>query len=97
MLDSLVQALSQYDEAMEQAAAGRQAHVGAGADLEAVVQEIQRVVKVMDGLNRFRFANIKQGATTGGAKREIPALNPDGHSAGVSFQPKAGGVLTVFR
>ena len=57
LLDSLVQALSQYDEAMEQAAAGRQAHVGAGADLEAVVQEIQQVVKVMDGLNRFRFAN----------------------------------------
>lgn len=57
LLDGLVLALDQFDEAMDQAAAGRHAHVGAGADLEAVVQEVVQVVSVMDGLNRFRFAN----------------------------------------
>jgi hypothetical protein len=57
LLDGLAQALDQADEAMDQAVAGRQAHVGAGAELAAVVQEVMQVVNVMDGLNRFRFAS----------------------------------------
>jgi hypothetical protein len=37
--------------------AGRQAHVGARAELRAVADEIVQIVRVMDGLNRYRFKN----------------------------------------
>ena len=57
VLDSLVQALNQFDQAVEQGTDGRRAHVGASAELDAVADEVVQIVKVMDGLNRFRFAN----------------------------------------
>ena len=57
VLDNLVQALDQFDAAMEQATGGRQAHVGASAELKAVADEVVQNVNVMDGLNRYRFMN----------------------------------------
>jgi hypothetical protein len=56
LLTSLEQTIVQLDQATSDAAQGRRAHVGAGADMEVVVQELVKVVNVMDGLNRFRFA-----------------------------------------
>jgi hypothetical protein len=57
VLDSLNEALDQFDAAMEQATGGRQAHVGASAELKAVADEVVQIVNVMDGLNRYRFMN----------------------------------------
>jgi hypothetical protein len=56
VLDSLVQALNQFDQAVEQGTEGRRSHVGASAELDAVADEVVQIVRVMDGLNRFRFA-----------------------------------------
>lgn len=55
VLGALVKALDEFDAAVEQGAQGRRAHVGASADLDAVADEVVQVVKVMDGLNRYRF------------------------------------------
>lgn len=55
LLDDLTGALDQYDEAVEQAYAGRRAHVGASADLDEVGREILRVADQLDGMNRYRF------------------------------------------
>jgi hypothetical protein len=55
VLDDLVQTLDQFDSALERGGAGRQAHVGARAELRAVADEIVQIVRVMDGLNRYRF------------------------------------------
>jgi len=55
VLANLVQALDQFDAAVEQGSEGRQAHVGASAELRAVADEVVQVVRVMDGLNRYRF------------------------------------------
>ncbi len=57
LLEGLGKALDQFDEAMDQAAAGRAAHVGAVAQLTVLAQEVIQAVGVMDGLNQFRFAN----------------------------------------
>lgn len=57
VLENLTQALDQFDVALERGSAGRQAHVGASAELHAVADEIVQVVRVMDGLNRYRFMN----------------------------------------
>lgn len=57
VLQGLVQSLDEFDAVMEQGARGRAAHIGASAELENVANEVVQVVNVMDGLNRFRFAN----------------------------------------
>jgi hypothetical protein len=53
---ALTQALNDFDAAVEQGSGGRLSHVGASAELDTVADEVVQVVKVMDGLNRFRFA-----------------------------------------
>ena len=57
VLDNLVQALDQFDTAVEHGSDGRRAHVGASAELRAVADEVVQIVSVMDGLNRYRFMN----------------------------------------
>ncbi len=56
-LDSLVSALDEFDRAIQRGTDGRREHVGASAELESVGDEVVQIVRVMDGLNRFRFAN----------------------------------------
>jgi hypothetical protein len=56
VLDSLGQSLDQFDRAVEQGSEGRRVHIGAGANLDVAADEIVQIVKVIDGLNRFRFA-----------------------------------------
>jgi hypothetical protein len=55
VLANLMEALDQFDAAVESGAAGRQAHVGASAELDAVADEVAQIVRVMAGLNRYRF------------------------------------------
>ena len=57
VLTSLTASLDQFDLAVEQGTEGRRAHVGASAELDTVADEIVQVVKLMDGLNRFRFSS----------------------------------------
>jgi hypothetical protein len=57
VLDGLVQALDQFDAAVQNGGVGRQAHVGASAELDAVADEVVQIVNVMDGLNRYRFGS----------------------------------------
>jgi hypothetical protein len=57
VLESLTQALGQFDQAVDRGINGRQAHVGARAELKAISDEVVQVVRLMDGSNRFRFAN----------------------------------------
>ena len=60
VLEHLVQALDQFDAAIERGREGRQLHVGATAELRAVASEIAEIVKVMDGLVRYRYMNDKE-------------------------------------
>jgi hypothetical protein len=53
--DGLKQALADFDVALAHGMAGRLTHVGASAKLAAVAGDIVKGVKIMDGLNRFRF------------------------------------------
>ena len=56
VLQALTQALDEFDVVVEQGSQGRVAHVGASFELDEVADEIVQVVKVMNGLNRYRFA-----------------------------------------
>jgi hypothetical protein len=57
VLDSLVESLDQFDRAMGQGAEGRRIHIAASVELDVVADEVVEIVQVIDGLNRFRFAN----------------------------------------
>jgi hypothetical protein len=57
VLESLALALDQFDLVVEQGTNGRRTHVGASAELDTVAEELVQVVRLMDGLNRYRFAN----------------------------------------
>jgi hypothetical protein len=92
VLESLVGALDQFDQAVEQGTEGRRAHVGASAELDAVADEIVQIVKVMDGLNRFRFAEDSESlaawessSNTFGPPRSTGLKPP----AGVEIKPAA--------
>jgi hypothetical protein len=55
LLDDLSAALTRYDAAVDEAQAGRRMHVGAVAELSAVAAELIDLVRLFDGLNRYRF------------------------------------------
>jgi hypothetical protein len=65
-------ALDQFDDAMEQGQAGRQAHVGASAELHALGDEIVQIVRVMDGLVRHRFRNDPEALAAWESASNIP-------------------------
>jgi hypothetical protein len=56
VLQALTQTLDEFDAVVDQGSDARVAHVGASFELDAVADEVVQVVKVMNGLNRFRFA-----------------------------------------
>jgi hypothetical protein len=94
VLESLVQALDQFDSAVEHGTAGRQAHVGASAELKAVADEVVQIVHVMDGLNRYRFA--KEGellAAWESASNVSATPRSSAPKAGSGDTPPAGGVV----
>jgi hypothetical protein len=56
VLDGLGLALDLFDAALEQGAEGRRSHVAASAELDEITDELVQLVKVLDAMNRFRFA-----------------------------------------
>ncbi len=56
VMDDLTAKVAAYEGAVQQSAEGRRQHIGATAQLRAVADEIVRVVQVMDGFQRLRFA-----------------------------------------
>jgi hypothetical protein len=57
VLDSLVEDLKEFDRVMGQGSEGRRVHIAAGVELDVVADEVVEIVRVLDGLNRFRFAD----------------------------------------
>jgi hypothetical protein len=57
LLEGLVRNVNLFDQALGQSTEARRGHVGASAELDLIGDEIIHLVRVMDGLNRFRFAD----------------------------------------
>ena len=86
LLDDLATALTEFEQTLEATRAARLDHVGATADLEAVLSEISEQVRVLDGLVRYRFGDDEElmGAWAS-------AHNVVGPSKSVQKDPKAAG------
>jgi hypothetical protein len=55
VLAGLLQALEQFDVAIDQELEGRRMHVGASAELDQLGDEAVGIVGILDALNRLRF------------------------------------------
>lgn len=108
VFDRVTQALEQFDAAVEQGMQG-QAHVGASAELDTMADEVVQVMKVMDGLNRSRFAKDAESLPAWASASKVLAkprpaagLKPAPETldrtvpAGVEIRPAAWCVYSSF-
>lgn len=86
VLDDLVAALDEFDAAVQRSAEGRRAHVGARARIEEIGKEIVQVVRVLDGVNRFRFAGNPELLAAWGSASNVQAT-----PRGPAEKPAPGG------
>ena len=91
VLESLSQSLEQFDQAVERGVNGRRAHVGARAELDAIVDEVVQVVRLMDGSNRFRFANDPESLAAWQSASNT--FGPSRGSGGPPTPPSPGGEI----
>jgi hypothetical protein len=92
VLQGLSDSLNVFDAMVEQGSASRVAHVGASFELTDVAEETVQIVKVMNGLNRFRFA--RQGellASWQAASNVVATPHPVDEKTGTPVNPPAGG------
>jgi hypothetical protein len=87
LLDDLATLVGHYEDAVEEKQAGTSAHVGANADLEAVVREIMLIIHLLDRLNTARFRRNAELLAAWRSAREVvgPARS------GPEEEPPAGG------
>jgi hypothetical protein len=57
LLADIAAAIEEFEQTLEATRAGRRDHVGASADLRAVMTEVSEQVKVLDGVVRYRFGD----------------------------------------
>lgn len=60
LLDDLAATLNEFEQTLEATRAARLGHVGATADLQAVLTEISEHVRILDGLVRYRFGDDEE-------------------------------------
>jgi hypothetical protein len=80
VLGELAAALGEFEQTLEASRAGRREHVGASADLKAVVAEIAEQVRLLDGVVKYRFGDNAELMGAWASARNV--LGP--------FKPKAG-------
>jgi len=69
--EDLSKALTEYEDAGNEANAGTALHIGARADLKAVTTEIMQIVRRLDGINRYRFRSDPELEAAWRAARDV--------------------------
>jgi hypothetical protein len=97
LLPDLDRMIAEFETATTAALTGRRDHIGARADLEVVSDELMEQVRVLDGINRYRFGNDRNLMTEWNAVRQLaggPKAHgtPPGAGGGGSVPPGQGGI-----
>jgi tRNA(Ile2) C34 agmatinyltransferase TiaS len=82
LLEDLAAAVEEFDGSVTQSNEGRRGHVGAVAALQAVSDEVMRLVEMLDGLNRYRFGGKAEMIAAWESARNVVA-GPRGVEASV--------------
>jgi hypothetical protein len=89
-IQSMAKSLGEFEQAVEQGNAGRRMHVGASAELAALGEELIQVVRLMDGTNRYRFAEDAEALAAWESATNTFAPSRTG---GASTPPTTGGEI----
>jgi hypothetical protein len=65
VLQNARQSIDQLDQVVERGAQGRRIHIGASASLEVAANQVVRLVRILDGFNRFRLGGDPNLLTAG--------------------------------
>lgn len=71
VLESFRQILGEFESASQRVDSGRLAHIEARAELEKIGREVVRLVKLMDGCNRVRFARDGEALAAWNSARKV--------------------------
>lgn len=71
-LEDLRRIVAEFDAATELARAGRIQHIGARTDLDVVTGELAEIVRVLDGVNRYRFGKDLEAMAGWLAAKHVP-------------------------
>ena len=74
ILTAFVQAVDQFEQAIDEVRQSKVAHVGAGADLEVVTNEIFELIELLNTHNRFRFQDDAELLAAWDNIRTIPSV-----------------------
>jgi hypothetical protein len=95
VLQNARQSIDQLEQVVERGAEGRRIHIGASASMGVVANEVVRLVRILDGYNRFRFGgdpNLLAGwtAATNIVGPPVSGGLADGRTGGQSEPPARG-------
>jgi len=76
LLEELQQKLAEFETASEEARAKRLSHIGARADLDKITGTLMEEVRVLDGINRWRFGKDPEVMAEWQAARHLPPSRP---------------------
>lgn len=76
LLEELQHLLAEFEVASEEARAKRLSHIGARADLREIAGELMQEVRVLDGINRWRFGKNPEVMAEWHAARHLPTSTP---------------------
>ena len=90
-IEELNAALDRYEQSLNQQHAGRAAHVGARAELEAVTADIMVIVRQIDALNRFHFRRDAESLAAWKSARDVawPSQEKEEPAGGEVQKPAA--------
>ena len=89
LLDELQRMFAAFQSASEEARATRLSQVGARADLQKIAGDLMEEVRVLHGLNRWRFGKQPEALAEWLSARHLPSL------AGASQEAKRKGEISV--
>lgn len=93
LLDELTKMVAEFEIILEAVRTARREHIGARADLEVITFELQKVVKVLDGITRYRFGMNPEMMAEWGAVKNVLGRSPRGRGAPVAGEtPGPGGI-----
>jgi hypothetical protein len=87
-LEELNAALDLYERSLNQRHAGRAAHVGASAELEAVTADIMLIIRQIDALTRFRFRSNAELLAAWKSARDVAWPLPQKEAPPAGGQPQ---------
>lgn len=92
-LEDLRRLVTEFEAATDDARKGRIDHIGARTDLDVVTGEIMEIIRILDGINRYRFGKDPEGLAEWNAAKQIPATPSRVPSLRVeATKPKPGDV-----